>query len=138
MRVSYTERVLRDMDRANPHYARTNSGRFFDNGDRLDYVRDQRRSPPPILTVTTSREEQRGFVPPQECLGPYGSYARFSETPPPRLPTLRVAAFDETFRDVPPLGMFNDDLWCCQFSTNSTSQFKSLESVCSTRHSDHS
>jgi hypothetical protein len=51
--------------------------------------------------VTAPREEQRRSVMPMERRGPYGSFARYSETPPPRGSRWTVGRYDETFGDIP-------------------------------------
>jgi hypothetical protein len=69
--------------------------------DHISHRRRHRPSPPPVVTVTAPREEQRRSITPMERRGPYGSFARYSATPLPRGSRWGVGRFDETFGDIP-------------------------------------
>ena len=92
----------RDQDRDRARARASDLDRDLDrDGDRSSYRRRYQPSPPPIVTVTAPREEQRRSITPLERRGPYGSFARYSETPPPRGSRWTVDRFDDTFGDVP-------------------------------------
>ena len=104
VREPYERRTLRELDHAHDPYA-------LRNGDRVSGMdgRPRRLSslPPPLVTLTASprereRERRHSSLPLEERRGPYDSFVRLSETPPPRARghSNRVGGFGDNFGDI--------------------------------------
>jgi hypothetical protein len=70
--------------------------------EELAQSQSARNSPfvPPIITINRPPSDLRRSAPPMERTGPFGEFARLSETPPPRASRRRVDRFEDRFGDL--------------------------------------
>jgi hypothetical protein len=114
----YTERTLRDLDRANDPYAyqrRSRDDSFVQyprrsldsNFDRRRFCEEQQQRrpvPPPIVTVTAPTEDQRRSITPSLRRGSYAYFRRESESPAPRASRRRLSNYQDMFGNMPAPG----------------------------------